>query len=410
VNARRLLTRAGGSAALVALLFLPNLSNADTKKPAKPAAKPPPALTVPSNTQDAASSAAQAARLAADSADQAADGSIAPPKDDSAAESPMDRARQGIVVLERGGKAIGVGSVLAGDGRILTALSQLGHGNNVDARFADGTVTNVKVGHTDRAWDLALLVPQNGKWKKGIRAARVSANQAGSKVSTFSMVGQKDVAPARTIIKGEKTLIGGDNELLKDALEVASRFKSTDIGSPVVDDKGDVVAMIAKACAPIQDQPCTQVPYGVPVSAIKAFLKTAPANAVPPAPWLGIQGVSEDAGPVKGVRVQSVHPRSPAAAAGLKGGNDRAHADTVVAVDGAPVTTPEALGETINQRAVGDSVQLLIFGAGKYRQATLTLRPAPAETKAKLQKAAGPEKPLIGPRRPPTPSPRGRAF
>jgi len=322
----------------------------------------------------------------------------------------MDRARQGLVVLERGGKAIGVGSVLAGDGRILTALSQLGHGNNVDARFADGTVTNVKVGHTDRAWDLALLVPQNGKWKKGLRAARTSANQAGSKVSTFSMIGAKDFAPARTIIKGEKTLVGGDNELLKDALEVASRFKATDIGSPVVDDKGDVVAMIAKACAPVPDQPCSQVPYGVPVSAIKAFLKTAPANAVPPAPWLGIQGVSEDAGPVKGVRVQSVHPRSAAAAAGLKGGNDRAKADTVVAVDGAPVTTPEALGETINQRAVGDSVQLLIFGAGKYRQVTLTLRPAPADKdKPKLQKAPGPEKPLVGPRRP-APSPRGQAF
>ena len=153
------------------------------------------------------------------------------------------------------------------------------------------------------------------------------------------------------------------------------------------------------------------MPYGVPVSAIKAFLKTAPANAVPPAPWLGIQGVADDSGAAKGVRVQSVHPRSAAAAAGLKGSNDRAKADTVVAVDGAPVTSPEALAETINQRAVGDSVQLLILGAGKYRQVTLTLRPAPADNqKAKPQKAVGPEKPVVGPRRAPTPSPRGQAF
>ena len=105
------------------------------------------------------------------------------------------------------------------------------------------------------------------------------------------------LAPSRTIIKGKKTLLGGDNELLPDALEMASRFKSTDIGSPIVDEKGDVVGMIAKACAPIPNQPCSRVPFGVPVSAIKAFLRTVPANAVPPAPWLGIQGVADDVGP-----------------------------------------------------------------------------------------------------------------
>ena len=88
VTARRLLTRAGGTALLVALLFLPNLSLADAKKPAKPTAKAPPVLTVPS-TQDAASSAAQAARLAADSADQASDGSGA------TARVPRHRQRRG---------------------------------------------------------------------------------------------------------------------------------------------------------------------------------------------------------------------------------------------------------------------------------------------------------------------------
>lgn len=378
VTARRLHPWAG--AAISAVLFtLPAVVFAQGKakppKPAVPAAAP--------HVEDAAREAGQAARAVADKADQAADEQVKPPpKDEGAPETPLDKARKGVVVLERAGKAIGVGSVLAGDGRILTALSPLGHGNNVDARFADGSVARVKVGHTDRAWDLALLVPQNGRWTNGLRASRGSAAQAGSKLSAFSIVGNKDVAAARTIVKGERTLLGGDNELLKDALEVTSRFKSTDIGSPVVDEKGDVIAVIGRACAPVEDQPCAQVPYGVPVSAIKAFLRTAPAKAVPPAPWLGIQGAAEDAGPVKGVRVLSVHPRSPAAAAGLRGGRDKTAADMVVAVDGAPVVTPEALADAVNQRAIGDSIQLLLFGGGKYRQATLTLRAAPEKAKA----------------------------
>jgi serine protease Do len=393
VTIRRLVSVTGAVASLVALLTLSPSSDAQSKAKAPPKAAPKIAVPkVPApDAADVATTVGQAAHQAAEVADQAADAAIQPPaKEDGAPETPLDRARDGVVVLERGGKALGIGAVLAGDGRILTALSPLGHGNNVDARFSDGSVAQVKVGHTDRAWDLALLVPQNGRWKKGLRASRASAVSAGSKLSAFSLVGAKHVAPARTIVKGERTLVGGDNELLKDAIEVVSRFKPTDIGSPVVDEKGDVVALIAKACAPVPDQPCTQVPYGVPVSAIKAFLRTAPANAVPPAPWLGIQGAAYDAGPVKGVKVLSVHPKSPAAAAGMKGGEG---ADTVVAVDGVPVTSPEALADALNARAVGDSVQLLLFGADKYRQVTLTLRAAPDAGKKAGSAAPPPPRP-----------------
>ncbi len=371
VTARRLLTA-------LALTLVPSTA----------LAQPPP------KSGDAARGAAQTARAAADAADQVADGSLAGITDkDDAPETTMDRTRKGVVTLERRGKVLGVGTVLSGDGRILTALSPLGHGNNVDARFADGSVTRVKVGHTDRAWDLALLVPQNGRWKTGLRAARESATQAGSNLRVFSLVGQKELAPARTIVKGQRTLLGADNELLHDAIELASRLKSTDVGSPIVDDKGDVVAVIARACAPVPNAPCSRVPFGVPTPAIKAFLRTVPANAVPPAPWLGIQGVADDVGAARGVRVVSVHPRSPAAAAGLKGGRDKARADTVVAVNGAPVTTPEALADTINKRAVGDSVELLLFGGGKFRQVTLTLRAAPDSARKKTPAAKRPSRP-----------------
>lgn len=380
VTVRRLLSFAGGAACVLGLTAV---------------AGPALAQGAPNNNTDAARGVGQAARSLADAADQVADADIDAPK--QASGSPLDRARQGVVVLERAGKQIGVGSVLAGDGRILTALSPLGHGNDLDARFADGSVARVKVGHTDRAWDLALLVPQNGRWKQGLRASRQSPTDAGSMLRTFSVVGQKALAPSRTIVKGKKTLLGADNELLPDALEMASRFKSTDLGSPIVDDKGDVVGMIARACAPIPNQPCSRVPFGVPVSAIKAFLRTVPANAVPPAPWLGIQGVAEDVGSVRGVRVLSVHPQSPAAAAGLRGGDDKAKADMVVAVNNAPVTTPEALAEAINGRAVGDSVELLLFGGGKFRQVSLTLRPSPDSAKARSKKLA--PKPRQAPRR-----------
>jgi serine protease Do len=394
VTARRLLSL--GAWALIAAAAVP--------LHAEPAASTPGAA--PPTVPEAARAASQAAQAAQDAADQVGAESLPPDAIPKNPDSLLAKAREGIVLLERAGKVIGVGSVLSGDGRILTALSPLGHGNNIDARYADGSVSQVKMGHTDRVWDMALLIPQNARWKKGLKASRLSPTKVGSQLRTFSTVGAKEVAPARTIVKGRTTLIGGDSELLQDALELASRFKSTDVGSPIIDDNGDVIGMVARACAPVPNQPCAQVPYGVPVSAVKAFLRTVPANAVPPAPWLGIQGVADDVGPVRGVRVIGVHPKSPAAAAGLRGGADKGAADVVFAVDGSPVTTPEALAEAINQHAVGDSVQLLLFGGGKFRQVSLALRPAPDTARLKAKPAAAKvvaPKPAPKPRRPAAP-------
>ena len=39
----------------------------------------------------------------------------------------------------------------------------------------------------------------------------------------------------------------------------------------------------------------------------------------------------------------------------------------VVAVDGLPVQTPEMLAANVNQHGVGDSVELLVFGNGRFR-------------------------------------------
>ena len=85
--------------------------------------------------------------------------------------TPEERALRGVVTIERAGQPLGLGAVLMGDGRILTALSPLGPGNDLDARFPDGAVVRVKLGHHDRAWDLALLVPQSGRWQEGLAAS-----------------------------------------------------------------------------------------------------------------------------------------------------------------------------------------------------------------------------------------------
>jgi serine protease Do len=324
--------------------------------------------------------AVRKAKLAPSAAPKAPAAAAPAAQDDK--QQPQAAARQGVVTLERQGEVLGVGSVLSGDGRILTALSNLGNGNDIDVRYADGSLSRVRVGHTDRAWDLALLVPQNGRWTQGLRASRMGTAQVGSDTHHFSLHGQK-LHASRTILEGQRTLLGGDSELLRDAIRIGSNLEGTDVGSPVLDKNGEVVAMVARACSPSEDgQVCSPVTYGVPVNALRAFLRTVPASAVPPAPWLGVRGVANDSGSVRGVRLLRVDPQSPAAAAGLRGSEAPEQADMIVAVNGAPITTPEALSTEVNNRAVGDSLQLLVYGNGKFREVTMTLRAAPSRPPA----------------------------
>jgi serine protease Do len=111
-----------------------------------------------------------------------------------------------------------------------------------------------------------------------------------------------------------------------------------------------------------------------PVYALRGFLMKTPATAVAPAPWLGLGGAPSEAGNVRGVRVVGVAPGSPAEKAGLKAGDN---ADIIVAVDGKPVESAEQLAEAISKHSIGQTVKLLVFSNGAFREAQATLKAAP---------------------------------
>jgi serine protease Do len=291
-------------------------------------------------------------------------------------EDPTERARRGVVAIERAGEVVGMGTVLGNDGRILTALSPLSDGNNLAIRYPDGSAVKAKVGHSNRLWDMAMLVPQVGKWPEGLSASDKDPLQQKG-LRSFSP-GKGKAQVGAVAFKGRKSFLGADEQALPGLLELGTKLGAKDVGSPVIDDQGNVVAMVGRACMPVEKGPCLPSPVGVPVPVIRQFLSSAPPNAVRPAPWLGIRGVAEK-GAVSGVRVLGVLPDSPADDAGLKGGNDKAASDLIVAVDDHPVSSPEELSKAILSKAVGERAKLLLFRQGKFQESTLVLQPAPSK-------------------------------
>lgn len=290
------------------------------------------------------------------------------------APNSVERARQGVVVLERQGKALALGVVLEGDGRILTALSPLSTGNFLSARYADGALVPLKLVHSDRGWDLALLAAQTAPGvavrKTGLRAAKTPSFVG---LQTFTLAARNSVAVAPAALRLAPAMLGGDAVSLTGAYELGGPAKASYVGAPIVNETGETVALIARACPPNSGANCTPAPYGAPVSALKQFLQKVPAEAT----WLGVETTLHDAGPVRGVRVVSVAPGSPAASAGLRPGTNAAQADLIVAVDGTPIGSPADLNEAVRARTTGDSVELLLYGLGRYRHVSVKPSPAP---------------------------------
>ena len=277
-------------------------------------------------------------------------------------------------MLERNGRPIAIGTPLNGDGRILTALSPLTHGNQIVARYPEGQLVPVKLSHSNRAWDLALLTPEVDR-RSGLKAAREAAPASGAKLQFVSYVRDKQLGPVSVTIKAKSTLRGGDSAELPDALELSVAPKPTDVGAPIVNDQGEVVAIVARACAATDQVGCTLVPYAAPVSAVRDFLRSAPPRRRSPS--LGLEVVAFDAGVARGVRIASVASEGPAANSGLRAGPPGV-GDVVLAVDGTPVATAAAFAEAIDTHGPATVARLTVLSDGHYREVLLAVS-APAD-------------------------------
>jgi len=303
-----------------------------------------------------------------------------------------EHVRRSVVALERNGVPLAIGTVLDGDGRILTSLSGLAGADGADVRYADGTTVRAKIGNGDKTTDLALLVPQSNKWTEGLAASESDPVGAPLRAMLPSH-GYPRLGPTEAGVKGRVDARARDGAPLPPMLDVDVKGPLV-AGAPLLDGTGSVVAVLVRACKGAPPTPpdtmawaawgaaqeaaraaaaaCTPVVVGAPVSAIRSFLSKAPPVAVPPAAWIGIRGEHAQTSTVTGVRVVAVAPSGPAQKAGLK-----ADGDVIVAADGRPIDTPEALADAIAKHSPGETVKLLVFGDDKFREVAVVLRAAP---------------------------------
>jgi serine protease Do len=328
------------------------------------AATPPRASAAPSASTPPSASAAPSTPAAAS----------APASPGSTTEDRAALASR-VAVVERAGKALELGVILNGDGRVLAALSALGNAQRLDVRYADNKLVPAKVGHADRAHDLALLVPANSEHQLGLRAAREPGAALHAPLGSYTVAGQKAAPGPLLTPTGPVAFTTNDGKPFPEALGFKTAPNATSLGSPLVDTNGEVIAVVTRACQKKAGAGCAPVLVGTPVTVVREFLHSAPKGAAIPTASLGVQVAPDDSGSARGLRVTAV--RGSAAALGLRAGADARTADLIVALDGVPVTTSDAFDRIVQDHAVGDVVDLLVLGGGRYRHVTVVVAPAP---------------------------------
>lgn len=285
------------------------------------------------------------------------------------------RARAALVTVERDGHPIALGFVLGDDGRVLTARSPLGDRGEVAVRYADGSRAPARLEHSDSAWDLALLTPRALRRVEGLAASEAPVRPE-ARLAAFSFASER-LRAVPVLLRKRASYLGQRPRDLE-PYEVLGGMGMGDLGTPVLDHSGTVVAMVTRGCLPVDERgraSCLPVPVGAPVPVLRQFLRTAPALE-PPSPWLGAKVVADVTPYARGVRIRAVQAASPADQARLRGGPDD-QGDLVVAIDGVPVPTPEALAEAIRRRKVDDLVFLLVLTDGQFREVPVVLKAAP---------------------------------
>ncbi|HEV8639392.1 MAG TPA: trypsin-like peptidase domain-containing protein [Chloroflexota bacterium] len=285
----------------------------------------------------------------------------------------------------------GSGAVVDPKGYVLTNNHVVEGARAISVRFADGAVREGHLLGTDRGDDLALLqveLPPGAAVAPLGDSDKVQVGETA--IAIGSPFGLEGTVTQGIVSAVQRTWAPGSGRVRRGLLQTDAPINPGNSGGPLLNAAGEVIGINTMIESPVRGS--VGVGFAVPINTARRVLPQLEAGARLEPVWLGVSGQDLDATIARdqglavqsGVLIVGIVPNSPAARAGLRGGqgqNERIPrgGDVITALDGQPVGNTRQLTEALAGRKPGDPVRLTIVRGGATQTLAVQLQAWPAD-------------------------------
>ena len=292
------------------------------------------------------------------------------------------------------GQATGSGFVIDKAGRILTNAHVVDGATKIKVTFQDDKTVEAEVLGADRSTDIALLkVDPDDLDLRPLGLGSSKDVQVGDPVVAIgNPFGLNRTLTTGVVSALQRQITGLNGFSIDNVIQTDAAINPGNSGGPLIDATGEVIGINSQIETGGSGGGNVGIGFAVPIETARKLLPELEKGKVSTG-YLGISGITIDdmlSGlnlPVKsGVLVDTVQPKSPAADAGIEGGEIPAQVDgatvrlggdIIVAVDGRPITTSQSLTSAIADKRKGDKVKITIVRDGKKKTVSATLAERP---------------------------------
>jgi putative serine protease PepD len=298
---------------------------------------------------------------------------------------------------EQRGEATGSGFAIDRNGTILTNAHVVAGATKVQVQFADKRIVDAKILGRDESSDLAVL-------KVDARKDELPPLPLGS--SSNIRVGDPTIAIGnpfgleRTLTTGvvsatKRTIQAPNGFEIDGVIQTDAAINPGNSGGPLLDATGRVIGINSQIETGGSGNGNVGIGFAIPIDTARRLVPQLEKSGRVDRGFLGVTSLGIDSSmsdlnlPVRrGALVQTVTPGSPAAKAGIKGGDIvaqldgntiRLGGDIITSVDGKRISSADDLANAIAGKRSGDTVKIETVRAGDKRTVKTTLAAQPAQ-------------------------------
>jgi S1-C subfamily serine protease len=295
-------------------------------------------------------------------------------------------------------RALGSGFVLDRDGHVVTNYHVVQGADSIDVSFSNQETVSAKVVGTDPSTDLAVLhVDVDAKALAPLGLANSDLVQVGDPVVAIGNPFGLERTVTSGIVSALQRQVSAPNDYTIDhVIQTDAPINAGNSGGPLIDAQGRVIGVNSQIETASDGGGNIGIGFAVPSNTVKSVVGQLLADGKVERAFLGVtlQDVDSNVAKVlrlptrQGVLVSSVRSGSPAAQAGIVGGDTQVvvagqsyqlGGDMIVAVDGKSVTSVDQLRDLIAAHKPGDTVRITVVDKnGKRTTKSVELGPMPA--------------------------------